>query len=42
MSASDARTKMLQRVLNLRARAEDAGSSEAEMNTSLTVIIHHI
>jgi hypothetical protein len=32
---SDARTKILQRVLNLRARAEDAGSSEAEMNTAL-------
>jgi hypothetical protein len=37
MSASDARTKILQRVLNLRARAEDAGSSEAEMNTALTM-----
>ncbi len=37
MSNSDARTKMLQRVLNLRARAEDAGSSEAEMNTALTM-----
>ena len=35
ISSSDARTKMLQRVLNLRARAEDAGSSEAEMNASL-------
>ena len=34
---SDARTKILQRVLNLRARAEDAGSSEAEMNTALTM-----
>lgn len=32
---SDERTKMLQRVLNLRARAEDEGSSEAEMNTAL-------
>jgi len=37
MNASDARTKMLQRVLNLRARAEDAGSSEAEMNTALNM-----
>ena len=34
---SDARTKMLQRVVNLRVRAEDAGSSEAEMNTALTM-----
>lgn len=34
---TDARTKILQRVLNLRARAEDAGSSEAEMNTALTM-----
>lgn len=37
MNTSEARTKMLQRVLNLRARAEDAGSSEAEMNTALTM-----
>lgn len=37
LSPSDARTKILQRVLNLRARAEDAGSSEAEMNTALTM-----
>lgn len=29
------REKMLQRVLNLRARAEDNGSSESEMNTAL-------
>jgi len=34
---SDARDKMLQRVLNLRARAEDEASSEAEMNTALTM-----
>ena len=34
---SDPRTKILQRVLNLRARAEDAGSSESEMNTALTM-----
>jgi hypothetical protein len=34
---SDGRTKILQRVMNLRARAEDAGSSEAEMNTALTL-----
>ena len=34
---SNARTKILQRVLNLRARAEDAGSSEAEMNTAITM-----
>lgn len=32
---SDGRTKILQRVLNLRARADDSGSSEAEMNTAL-------
>lgn len=31
------RDKILQRVLNLRARAEDNGSSEAEMNTALTM-----
>jgi len=37
ISASEARTKMLQRVLNLRARAEDAGSSESEMNSALTM-----
>ncbi len=37
MTTSDARTKMLQRVMNLRARAENAGSSEAEMNTALTM-----
>lgn len=36
LSSSDARTKILQRVLNLRARADDAGSSEAEMNAALT------
>lgn len=34
---TDERTKILQRVLNLRARAEDSGSSEAEMNTALTM-----
>lgn len=34
---SDKRDKILQRVLNLRARAEDSGSSEAEMNTALTM-----
>lgn len=34
---TDARTKMLQRVLNLRARAEDSGSSEAEMNTAFVM-----
>lgn len=32
-----ARDKMLQRVINLRARAEDDASSEAEMNTALTM-----
>jgi hypothetical protein len=37
MQTSDARTKILQRVLNLRARAEDSGSSEAEMNTALNM-----
>lgn len=37
MNASAARTKILQRVMNLRARAEDAGSSEAEMNTALNM-----
>ena len=37
MKNSDGRTKILQRVLNLRARADDAGSSEAEMNTALTM-----
>ncbi len=37
ISSSEARTKMLQRVLNLRARAENAGSSEAEMNTALVM-----
>jgi hypothetical protein len=36
-TASSARDKMLQRVLNLRARAEDDASSEAEMNTALTM-----
>lgn len=35
MNASTARTKILQRVMNLRAKAEDAGSSEAEMNAAL-------
>lgn len=34
---TDERTKILQRVINLRARAEDSGSSEAEMNTALTM-----
>jgi hypothetical protein len=37
MNASAARTKILQRVMNLRARAEDAGSSEAEMNAALVM-----
>lgn len=37
MNASAARTKILQRVMNLRARADDAGSSEAEMNTALNM-----
>jgi len=37
VNTSDQRTKMLQRVLNLRARAEDSGSSETEMNTALTM-----
>jgi hypothetical protein len=37
IEVSAARTKILQRVMNLRARAEDAGSSEAEMNTALTM-----
>jgi len=37
LQQSDSRTKMLQRVLNLRARAEDSGASEAEMNTALTM-----
>jgi DUF917 family protein len=32
-----AREKILQRILNLRARAEDDGSSEAEMNTAFTM-----
>jgi hypothetical protein len=31
------RDKMLQRVINLRARAEDDASSEAEMNTAFTM-----
>lgn len=31
------REKILQRILNLRARAEDDGASEAEMNTSFTM-----
>lgn len=39
LSSSDARTKILQRVLNLRARADDAGSSEAEMNTALSMAL---
>jgi hypothetical protein len=34
---TSARDKMLQRVLNLRARGEDDASSEAEMNTALTM-----
>jgi hypothetical protein len=34
---SSARDKMLQRVINLRARAEDEASSEAEMNTAFTM-----
>ena len=36
-SANTARDKMLQRVLNLRARAENEASSEAEMNTALAM-----
>lgn len=35
IQATSQRDKILQRVLNLRARAEDSGSSEAEMNTAL-------
>ena len=34
---TNARDKMLQRVLNLRARAENEASSEAEMNTAITM-----
>jgi hypothetical protein len=34
---TSARDKMLQRVLNLRARAEDDASSEAEVNAALTL-----
>lgn len=37
LQASSQRDKILQRVLNLRARAEDSGSSEAEMNTALSM-----
>jgi len=37
IQTSEKRDKILQRVLNLRARAEDSGSSEAEMNTALTM-----
>lgn len=36
-NTSAARDKMLQRVINLRARAEDDAASEAEMNTALTM-----
>lgn len=36
-TASQSRDKMLQRVINLRARAENDASSEAEMNTALTM-----
>lgn len=34
---SEQRDKMLQRVLNLRAKAENAGSSEAEMNNAFAI-----
>jgi hypothetical protein len=34
---SDARTKILQRVLNLRALAENSAASEAEVNTAITM-----
>jgi hypothetical protein len=34
---TDGRMKILQRVMNLRNRAEDAGSSEAEMHTAFTM-----
>ena len=37
VQTSEGRDKILQRILNLRARAEDAGSSEAEMNTAFTM-----
>ena len=37
IQTSEGRDKILQRILNLRARAEDAGSSEAEMNTAFTM-----
>lgn len=36
-TVTNARDKMLQRVLNLRARASDDASSEAEMNTALAM-----
>lgn len=36
-NSSEARDKMLQRVLNLRARAENDASSESEVNTALTM-----
>jgi len=36
-TASAARDKMLQRVINLRSRAEDSASSESEINTALTM-----
>ena len=34
---TEQRDKMLQRIINLRQRAENDGSSEAEMNTALTM-----
>lgn len=34
-TVDEKRTKILQRILNLRAKAEDDGASEAEMNTAL-------
>lgn len=34
---SEKRDRILERVLNLRAKAENAGSSEAEMNTAFTM-----
>lgn len=37
ISDSNGRTKILQRILNLRAKAENSGSSESEMNTALVM-----
>ncbi|MFA7408574.1 MAG: DUF2786 domain-containing protein, partial [Anaerolineaceae bacterium] len=36
-TVSEQRDKILQRVLNLRAKSEDLGASEAEMNTAFTM-----